>query len=331
MEMYFSRNAALSAAQYVCKNYPGVKVGLIGAGETEERLLNRTGNPTSCGEEAFSEDARLYMGCGTGRAYYEARAAAGDCDHILSVTSDIGAALSEYSIIGFRKMKYKYPKAVFFTIDENDESLGAEAYAFLTKVYAELLDVGLKSMYYAESVRARELIPRAKELLMDPGDVEKMIRSGFELRREAGVAGGFFDFADRLCPEGAEGLHHRFLCYYISLMLGIRFTKFPFRSILLGKDEVRARIIMESAGVPRPKESRAAYTEPATTQALKYLPSADELTAIAEGFFPAAGKKALSPLLILNNLSVAASLTEERGFQSVLADSGFTDAVADAL
>lgn len=130
MEMYFSRNAALSAAQYVCKNYPGVKVGLIGAGETEERLLNRAGNPTSCGEEAFSEDTRLYMGCGTGRAYYEARAAAGDCDHILSVTSDIGAALSEYSIIGFRKMKYKYPKAVFFTIDENDESLGAEAYAW---------------------------------------------------------------------------------------------------------------------------------------------------------------------------------------------------------
>lgn len=331
MEMYFSRNAALSAAQFVCKNYPGVKVGLIGAGEDEERLLNRAGNPTACGEDAFSEDTRLFFGCGTGRAYYEARAAAGENDHILSVTSDIGAALSEYSIIGFRKMKYKYPKAVFFTINENDESLGAEAYSFLTKLYAELLDAGLKSMYFAESVRARELIPKAKELLFAPGDVEKMIRSGFALRNDAGVAGGFFDMTDRLCPEGGEGLHHRFLCYYIALMLGIRFTKFPFRSILLGKDEVRARMIMESAGVPRPKQSRAAYAEPLKTLALKFLPSAEELSAIAEGFFPAAGKKAVSPLAILNNLSVAASLSEERGFQSVLADSGFTDAVADAL
>ena len=333
MEIYFSTNGVKAAVDYVRKNYPGVTVGLSGAGEETAEQFCRAGNPAHCGEEAFSESTRLFLGFGSARAYSEARLAAADeCDYILSVDSDIAAAFSEYSIIGFRKMKYKYPKAVFFSTDSSDDVLGAEAYAYLTRLYAGLVDAGLASMYSPRSVAARSLIGRAKELLLDPGDVEKMIRSGWELAVKAGDTGDFFDFADRFCPDGREGLHHRFLCYYIALMLGIRFTKFPFRSILLGKDEVRARIVMEKhAALGAVGERCRPDPEPMKALAEKYLPDAGELNAVGEGFFPAAGKKAVSPETILGALGAAASLSEGRGFQSLLAGSGFTDAVLDAL
>lgn len=330
MELYFSDNAEKDMAEYVRKNYPGVTAGLSGGDGGTESVLTRAGVSFARGEELFSDEVKLYIGMDSARSYYEARVAAAESEHILCVKTDIGAALSDIAFLGYRTIKCKYPKAVFFT--SNGDELGAEAYSFLMRLYVSLIDAGLSSRYASDAVLCRRLIPEAKRALAEPGSAEDMIRAGRDIVLKAHGAESSFAAADALCPEGRAGSAMRFLCYYIALFIGIRFTKFHFRSILLGKDAARARAIAESRGVA-PGGKRRVYSGggPLAAFAAGFMPGAEELYALGEGYIPPEGAERATPAKALETLLAADEISAGGGFFASIHSTGFTDALLGVL
>ena len=336
MELYFSSDAIHELAEYVARKYPRGKVGVTDKEGKLTAALNAVGNPTVVAEEASSDESvRLYVCAGGEREFFKARRASKEYPLVSSVDFAYGGVFEDSVISDNRNIKYGYPDAIFFDTSGDCSYLYASAFAGAFGVYAEALCLACSARRGARETTARELLPTARENLFAEISAEQLILRTAELKARLNEDdSGFFRLAHALYPQGdgERGIFAYFFLNYLAVFLTIRFTNFPFCSILLGKDAVRARILADKAGLPPLKSEGSALVnlDPYRTLTARYAPAESELKAVLDRFLVESGGGSAHLGMLLNDLVLAAELAEnERGFLALLASSGFVDALTD--
>lgn len=336
MELYFSSGAVKDAAEYVARKYPRGKVGVCDKEGTMTSALNAVGNPTVKADEARSDESvRMFVCAGDERELQAARLIAKEAPLVAVSDFAYGNIFEDYVISGNRNFKYGNLDAVFFDTSGDCSYLYSTAFAGAFGAYAEALCLACSARRGARETTARELLPVARDNLFAEISAEDLIVRTAEIKGRLNEGDtGYFGFAHSLYPlgEGEKGVFPYFFLNYIAVFLTIRFTNFRFCSILLGKDGVRARILAEKAGFPLSAdvESAAINLEPYRTLTARYAPDERDLKAVLDRFLVETGGGKAHLGMLLNDLTLASGLArEDKSFISLLAGSGFIDALTD--
>ncbi len=306
MDIYISERAAAEAAKFIADNFPGRPVLLFAPEGSENEFLRQGLKILPPGSDA--EDKAVAAGVGSAENYRSARLS-NAWDYILTGGADFSEMVSNFSIIGYRKIKTRYPKAIF--IESGDENLLLEESAlFSARSYLSILDYGLRNGFVGEEERRR--VQTAWELVKEGGAKERIDFFAKTLS-EGYVRSEFEALAASL--SGKSGLPF----VAVALFTAIRFTNFDFSSILLGRDEAAARSLTGEGTFGSPAAKKRT---PNLFLARKYLPSASEISEWCSGAFVSADADAETELSVY---AAAAALSRGNGFFASLWDVGFVD------
>ncbi len=336
MELYFSSEAVKDAAEYVARKYPRGKVGVIDRDGALTSALNAAGNPAADVSKADADECvRLFVCAGDEISLSKARLVAKEAPLVAVSDFAYGSIFEDHIISGNRYLKYGNLDAVFFDTSGDCSYLYSTAFAGAFGAYTEALCLACSARRGARETTARELLPKARENLFAEISAEDLILRTAEIKARLDEGDtGYFGFAHSLYPlgEGERGVFPYFFLNYIAVFLTIRFTNFRFCSILLGKDGVRARILAEKAGLtlPQEEEDLPVNLEPYRTLTARYAPRESELKEILDRFLVETGGGQAHLGMLLNDLTLASELArEDKSFLSLLAGSGFVDALTD--
>ncbi len=302
MDIFFSDDAARDAAEYVVNNFPGRGVVLYAAEEYRNEFL-RAGIRLISSEVDGAEKA-VAVGIGSKENYRFARAENAFA-YVLAGGVGFSEMISDFLIIGYRKIKSGYPKAVFIDTYKSEEFI-REAALFAAESYLSLLDVCFQNGYVGGG---KKTIDKAWELVRE-GSAEERV----EFFSKAVSAVGRSEFSAIVDVSG--GSHQSFTA--LALFTAIRFTNFSFSSILLSRDAATAVSVTGDGpfGI-RP----AGHRTPNLYMARKYLPPADE----ADDWCSAVFDRDPDPEEMLSVYAAAAYYSRENGFFAALWDVGFVD------
>lgn len=336
MEIYFSRHAVRDAAEYVARKYPRGKVGIAdGCGGLGEALAAVGNTVVDVEKSAPDESVRMFVCFGKEREFRLIRTIAKELPVVAAIDFAYGCAFEDTIISGNLNIKCGYPEAIFYDVSGDCGYLYASAFAGAFGSYAEALNRSCSARRGPNETTARELLKDARDNLFLEISAEDLILRTADIKARLNEGDrGFLRTAAGLYPEEKDtrplGAYF-FLCYII-VFLTIRFTNFGFCSILLGKDEVRARILAEKTGLKRKGGSASGVPnlDSYRTLTARYAPSESDLKAVLDRFLVESGGARASLDMLLNDLVLAADMTEgDSGFAALLARSGFIDALTD--
>ncbi|HOB63532.1 MAG TPA: hypothetical protein PKH08_00030 [Clostridia bacterium] len=316
----FCENPRLALAERVAAEYKNGVVGYVGRADEELfRLLAERGNTVSMGQP-FGEHIRLVVGSGGYDAVLNARKAA--AGRRLFLITDIIDRCCFTKIIRKRdtEIGYQVPEIIFYSYNHTRQT-SASAYASLVASLAACLDAaGARRECSALFALAKRIV-RLLEAPLNPIYCAGFVRDicGL-LERIGGGLTSLISLYGAGAPPSADSV---MFANYLILAAFIRFTKYDFNGIFIGKDRTFLRGALPGRGQERYRFS-AAFME-----GLKAAVGGDEaLSGYVRRYLWESGKKRISaahPDRVFRDILELEEVADDRGLLASLCRMGFID------
>lgn len=332
MELVFVSDPIAEVAKFFGDKYFGCKV-LTVCGDEYAEALERVGVRVEAYSEGEADEDVRCVFCAGRRADTELAKSLARGRKLVVATGELYPGLfDDFCILDYKISKLGSPECVFVDIARNYGALQASAVSLAVGVYAEALGLCGSGLRNGAWKVARDVANDMRSLLGSGADTQELIAKVAErIGKLNAVSGGFFRMAEALYPaeEDVYPAHSRFFLYFTAIFAAIRFTKCDFCVILPEKDRVRTRILCDALGLRRPDRAPTMYDAEACLQEAKdFLAEEAELERWRRRFMLTAGSGTAITEVLLDNLSLAAELTDEVNLYTVLAANGYIDAIA---